>query len=181
MPREGHWSTHASHNKFNYIITPYTCARGNLSVVCRHKNRQIWVPGIYVFCNYHKLADISKKTGFCALRVAEYGSLVLQIVHFPFSMHVFYQLHPLHVLTLIQLRMFDLDAGKGCQIMKCIQVYLCMSWSASMLYYATITMTEERKGYICALKSSSLNNPSGWEVVMVFQIIILMKESLRLP
>ena len=33
---------------------------------------------------------------FC--RIAEHGSLVLQIVHFPFSIPVVYRLHPLHVL-----------------------------------------------------------------------------------
>ena len=32
-----------------------------------------------------------------------------------------------------QLRMLDLDAGKDRQVMKWIQLHLCMSWSASML------------------------------------------------
>ena len=53
------------------------------------------------------------------LQIAERGSLVLQIVHFPFSMPVVYQLHPLNVLAdATQLRILDLKVGKGHQVIK---------------------------------------------------------------
>ena len=67
------------------IITQHTCARGkaiglSVDIVMRIARSQVL--GISACCNYHKLVDVSKKTGFCALRIAEHGSLVLQIVHF---------------------------------------------------------------------------------------------------
>ena len=65
------------------------------------------------------------------LQIAEHGSLVLQIVHFPFSMPVVYQLPPtaLHMPCAdeTRLRMLNLNAGKDRQVMKCIQLQLCMS------------------------------------------------------
>ena len=89
-----------------YVIIPQACAKGKaisfvcLSVVvcCRHEITRSWVLGICVCCNCHKLVDIGKKTGFCGLRIAEHGSLALQIVYFPFSMPVVYWLHLLHVV-----------------------------------------------------------------------------------
>ena len=63
---------------------------------------------------------------FCMLQIAEHGSLDLQIVHFPFCMPVVYRLHPLHVLDMTRLRMLDLDAGKDCQVVKCIQLLLAV-------------------------------------------------------
>ena len=37
-----------------------------------------------------------RKTGLCVLRIAKYGSLALQIVHFPFSLPLVYRPNPLH-------------------------------------------------------------------------------------
>ena len=53
------------------------------------------------------------------LQIAEYGSLALQIVHFPFSMPVVYRLHPLHVLMWLD-----------CACSATMQVRVAKSWSA---------------------------------------------------
>ena len=56
-----------------------------------------------------------------ALRIAQNGLLMLQIVHFLFSMPVVYRPHPLFSM-LMRLRMLNLSVGKGHQVMK--QLYL---------------------------------------------------------
>ena len=50
---------------------------------------KIRVLGICVCCNYNELVDIGEKL-VSVLRIAEHGSLILQIMHFPFSMPVVY-------------------------------------------------------------------------------------------
>ena len=72
------------------------------------------VLAICACCNYHGLVDIGGgKNGFCVRRIAEYGSLALQIVHFPFSMP-----SACGLPTAPLLHMLDLDAGKDRQVMK---------------------------------------------------------------
>ena len=86
----------AHHICASIIITPRTCARGKeIGFVCHlssvaTKIARSPVLGICTCCNYHKLVDISGKTCFCALGIAEHGSLALQIMHFLFSMPVVY-------------------------------------------------------------------------------------------
>ena len=47
-------------------------------------------------CKHNQSVDISVKTGFYVLLIAENGLLVLQTVHFLFRMPVVYPPHPLH-------------------------------------------------------------------------------------
>ena len=81
------------------------------------------------------------------LRIAEHGSLALQIVHFPFSMPAVNRPHPLHVLTLTRLRMLDRDAGKGGtgQVNTATALYELESFQCWLCY---ATMAEERAGYV---------------------------------
>ena len=69
------------------IVTPHAFARakaiGFVSVVCRHK-----VLAICAFCSYYRLE--SAKIGLCVHQIVNHGSLVLQIMHFLFSMPVVY-------------------------------------------------------------------------------------------
>ena len=69
---------------------------------------------------------------------------MLQIVHFSFGMPVVYRLHE---LTWFDCACVDLDAGKGSQVMKCVQlrIQLLSGVLQRWLYYAT--MAEERAGY----------------------------------
>ena len=76
-------------------------------------------------CIYHELVDIGEKKSCFFVRHA-YG--------LPTA--------PIPCADLTQLCMLDLDAGKGRQVMKCIQLQILQCW----LYYAT--MAEERAGYV---------------------------------
>ena len=112
------------------IITPRACARGKaiglygLSVCrcrrcrCRHENRQISCLGICASSKHIKpISRFWWKTGLYALRIAQKGLLVLQIVHFLFSMPVVYRPHPLFSMLII-LRMPKLNIGKGRHVIK---------------------------------------------------------------
>ena len=87
-------------------------------------------------CKHNQSVDIGEK-----LVCAQKGLLVLQIVHFLFSMRVVYRPHPLflHNSMLIRLRMLKLRVGKDCHVMKqlCLRV---------LQYYATVAT--ERAGYV---------------------------------
>ena len=69
-----------------------------------------------MYCNYHELVDIGKKTDFCALQIAEHATnRAFSIQHaccLPAA--------PTPYADVTQLRILDLDAGKGHQVMKCI-------------------------------------------------------------
>ena len=54
--------------------------------------------------------------GLYTLQIAQKGLLALQIVHFPFSMPVVYQPHPLYWHVLMRLRKLKLSVGKGRQV-----------------------------------------------------------------
>ena len=73
------------------------------------------------------------------LRIAQKGLLVLQIVHFLFSMPVVYRPHPLHRQVLMRLRMLKLSVGKGCQVIKQL-------WSGVLQYCAAVAAG--RVGYV---------------------------------
>ena len=79
------------------------------------------------------------KTGLYALRIAQKGLLVLQIVYFLFSMPGVYRPHPLPRQVLIRLRMLKLNVGKGHQVIKQL-------WSSVLQYYATVAT--KRAGYV---------------------------------
>ena len=85
-----------------------------------HENGQLW-SFKHLCCNYHELhGRYQRKTGFCAcwtwLASATNSA-------FSFGMPVVYWPHPLHVVIWsIRLGMLDLHAGKGHQVMKCIQL-----------------------------------------------------------
>ena len=124
-----------------------------------------WVLGICACCNYNKSVDIGEKLVFCVLRIAERGSLSLQIVHFPFSMPMVYRLHPLHVLAdVTQLRMLDLKVGAPqtlpiISMLTAAELYctcICnISWPKKLypvLYYAYIS-------YNCKFFPHSLSIP----------------------
>ena len=87
-------------------------------VVVGTKIARSLVLGIYVICKLNQSIDIGGKTGLYALRIAQKGLLVLQIVHFLFSMPVVYRPHPLHRQMLMRLRMLKLSVGKGRQVIK---------------------------------------------------------------
>ena len=58
------------------------------------------VLGICACCNYHELVDICEKMASVHFELLSMAHLVvLQIVHFTFSIPVVYQPHPLCVLT----------------------------------------------------------------------------------
>ena len=83
-------------------------------------------------CDYHELVGIGEKSGFCVLQIGEYDST---------NRAVFVQQAcgllavPTPCAYLTQLRMLDLNAGKGHQVMKSIQLctYTALHWSASMM------------------------------------------------
>ncbi len=111
------------------LITPHACARGKtigLSICCRrrrrrrrwHENRQISSSRHLCVLKLQGIGRYQWKTGFCVLRIAEHGSLALQIVHFSFSMPVVYRPHPLHVLMWLD-----------CACSTSMQVRIAKSWS----------------------------------------------------
>ena len=77
--------------------------RQHKSVYCKLPDplSLVWVwlreTSICACCNYHELVDFGENWFLCTSN-SEHGSLVLQIVHFLFSMPVVYRPHPLHVL-----------------------------------------------------------------------------------
>ena len=62
------------------------------------------VLGICACCKHSKSVDTYEKLVYVRFKFAGHGSLVLQIVHFPFTMPVVYRLHPLrwHVHVLMR-------------------------------------------------------------------------------
>ena len=97
------WTLAGSYYAPGGIITPRACARGKaigLSVCCcchcrRHKNRGISSSRCLCVLKAQPIGRYRWKTGLYALRISQKGLLVLQIVHFLFSMPVVYQPHPL--------------------------------------------------------------------------------------
>ena len=83
-----------------------------------HENGQLWsFKHVCAVTTMNCMVDISEKL---VSVLAEHGSLALQIVLF---CPVVYWPHPLHVVIWsIRLGMLDLHAGKGHQVMKCIQL-----------------------------------------------------------
>ena len=129
------------------LIIPRACARGGAVGLfvyrrCHYRRRE----GCQASRSGHlcrlwaQLIDKYRwKTGLYALRIAQKGLLMLQIVHFLFSMPVVYRPHPLHRQLLMRLRMLKLSVGKGHQVIKQL-------WSKVLQYYATVAT--ERTGYV---------------------------------
>ena len=106
---------------------------------------------IYVCCNYHELVGIGKKNW---LLCASNWRIWLTSA----TNRAFFVQHacglptaPTPCAYLTRLRMLDLDAGKGHQVMKSIHLctYTALQFSGVLqcwLYYTT--MAEERVGYV---------------------------------
>ena len=138
------------------VITPCTCTRGKAIVFIRLSSSVVAtkIPrsqalGICVCCNYRKLVDIIKKQVSCVLNC---WTRLTSATNHSFSIQHAYDLPtaPTPHTDLTQLRMLDLNVGKGRHIMKCIQLQL---W----VVLAILCYSVWRVHRVWALESSSLN------------------------
>ena len=123
-------------------------------------------------CNYHEfiIGRYRRKTGFCALGIAEHGSLVLQIVHF-FVQHVCRVPAPpipYHVLTWL-----------NCTCSTSMHVRVAKSWSAYSYIYssewsaAILLYNGWRVHGVCAFESCVLRKDLIERITMAWFIILL--------